>query len=94
MLAERLAEVVAQAGLVTAHQLGESRLVPGLAAQDQDPFVRTNPGAPTPVFLGSAPGSNDPGTCTSGAALANPTLCHPCTQVQSCLNACNLGTRC
>jgi hypothetical protein len=46
------------------------------------------PGAPTPVFLGSAPASNQPGTCTEGAALANPTLCHPCTQVASCTKTC------
>jgi hypothetical protein len=46
------------------------------------------PGAPTPVFLGSRPDQNDPGTCTMDT-LTDPTKCHPCTIVESCHNPCD-----
>jgi hypothetical protein len=45
------------------------------------------PGAPTPVFLGSRPTNNSAGTCAL-STVSDPTLCHPCTQVPSCLNTC------
>jgi hypothetical protein len=41
-------------------------------------------GAPTPVWLGSNDGTNP--TCTLDT-LGDPSLCRPCTQVMSCLNA-------
>lgn len=44
------------------------------------------PGAPTPIWLGSA-GDLGTGTCTL-ASLGDPALCRPCTQVSACLNPC------
>ena len=47
------------------------------------------PGAPTPVFLdsnGIDPDTN-PTKCTFDK-LNDPTVCHPCTQVESCFNDC------
>lgn len=47
------------------------------------------PGAPTPVFLdsnGIDPDTN-PTKCTFDK-LDDPTVCHPCTQVESCFNDC------
>jgi hypothetical protein len=50
------------------------------------------PGAPTTVWLGS---ENPPGTgsCNSGT-LDDPTMCKPCTQVQACLNTCDICEVC
>jgi hypothetical protein len=45
------------------------------------------PGAPTPVFLDSA-GASGTTKCTWDK-LGDPTVCHPCTQVAGCLNACD-----
>jgi hypothetical protein len=44
------------------------------------------PGAPTPVWLGSLDASGN-GSCTLGN-VGDPTKCHPCEQVQACLNPC------
>ncbi len=43
------------------------------------------PGAPTPIWLGSTDGGAP--TC-SLATVGDPTKCHPCTLVSSCLNSC------
>lgn len=45
------------------------------------------PGAPTTVFLDSK-GVDGLGKCTWDK-LADPTACHPCTQVAGCLNECD-----
>lgn len=45
------------------------------------------PTAPTPIFLDSA-GPNGTSKCTIDK-LDDPTVCHPCTQVAGCLNACD-----
>jgi hypothetical protein len=46
----------------------------------------TIPGAPTPVWLGSTLEDGTP-SCDL-TSVADPTRCHPCTQVASCLNPC------
>lgn len=43
-------------------------------------------GAPTPIWIGSTDTSGNP-TCDS-VHVADPALCHPCTQVASCSNPC------
>jgi hypothetical protein len=45
------------------------------------------PGAPTPVWLGSESPAGQ-GSCTLDV-LADPSKCHPCTQVSACLNPCD-----
>lgn len=50
------------------------------------------PGAPTPVWVGSVDALGSP-TCDA-AHVADPSRCHPCTQVEACRNPCDTCERC